>query len=261
MHFALLPKPHRLGLIILFSLLVLIGLSRIYSDDKQVALEQNIETLITSAHLINAKDTVKIAQPPVATFTENLQPNALPLEAPTTISDANTVIPSNITVASKIEQHLTPLKETATQTPPPIGNTTTIIQKVKSGDTLAGVFQRASVPSKYMYHLLHNHEKAKVLARIFPGHKLKFVLDEDKILIALHHIKSALTEAIFTRTGPNYEFTSIVREPEIRLVRTEGVIRHSLYSAAKEGTFVSVPARIQIPENINEQFIVELYSK
>lgn len=29
----------------------------------------------------------------------------------------------------------------------------------------------------------------------------------------------------------------------------------------KEGTFVSVPGRIQIPENINEQLIVELYSK
>lgn len=29
----------------------------------------------------------------------------------------------------------------------------------------------------------------------------------------------------------------------------------------KEGTFVSVPQRIQIPEVINEQFIVELYSK
>jgi len=29
----------------------------------------------------------------------------------------------------------------------------------------------------------------------------------------------------------------------------------------KQGTFVSVPGRIQIPENINEQFIVELYSK
>ncbi|WP_299129635.1 30S ribosomal protein S4 [uncultured Winogradskyella sp.] len=28
-----------------------------------------------------------------------------------------------------------------------------------------------------------------------------------------------------------------------------------------EGTYVSVPARIQIPEQINEQFIVELYSK
>lgn len=32
-------------------------------------------------------------------------------------------------------------------------------------------------------------------------------------------------------------------------------------SEKKEGTFVSVPARIQIPENINEQLIVELYSK
>ncbi|MDX1278290.1 30S ribosomal protein S4 [Oceanihabitans sediminis] len=29
----------------------------------------------------------------------------------------------------------------------------------------------------------------------------------------------------------------------------------------KEGTFVSVPQRIQIPENINDQLIVELYSK
>ncbi len=29
----------------------------------------------------------------------------------------------------------------------------------------------------------------------------------------------------------------------------------------KEGTYVSIPARIQIPEQINEQFIVELYSK
>lgn len=29
----------------------------------------------------------------------------------------------------------------------------------------------------------------------------------------------------------------------------------------KEGTFVKVPERVQIPEKINEQFIVELYSK
>ena len=29
----------------------------------------------------------------------------------------------------------------------------------------------------------------------------------------------------------------------------------------KSGTYVYVPARLQIPENINEQFIVELYSK
>ena len=32
-------------------------------------------------------------------------------------------------------------------------------------------------------------------------------------------------------------------------------------SETMQGTYVSVPSRIQIPENINEQFIVELYSK
>jgi len=32
-------------------------------------------------------------------------------------------------------------------------------------------------------------------------------------------------------------------------------------TATKEGTFVSVPVRLQIPENIKEQLIVELYSK
>ena len=32
-------------------------------------------------------------------------------------------------------------------------------------------------------------------------------------------------------------------------------------SDLKEGTFVSVPARLQIPENIKEQLIVELYNK
>lgn len=32
-------------------------------------------------------------------------------------------------------------------------------------------------------------------------------------------------------------------------------------NAQMEGTFVSVPARIQIPENIKEQLIVELYNK
>lgn len=29
----------------------------------------------------------------------------------------------------------------------------------------------------------------------------------------------------------------------------------------KQGTYIAIPERIQIPENINEQFIVELYSK
>ena len=60
-----------------------------------------------------------------------------------------------------------------------------------------------------------------------------------------------------------------VREKSKSLEAIEGALVNSsaIYewitfdNDTKSGTFVSVPARIQIPENINEQFIVELYSK
>ena len=60
-----------------------------------------------------------------------------------------------------------------------------------------------------------------------------------------------------------------VREKSKSLVAIEDSLanRSDVYewlswnSDTKEGNFVSVPERIQIPENIKEQLIVELYSK
>jgi small subunit ribosomal protein S4 len=60
-----------------------------------------------------------------------------------------------------------------------------------------------------------------------------------------------------------------VREKSKSLVAIENALatKSTVYewltwnSEVLEGRFVSVPERIQIPENINEQFIVELYSK
>ncbi len=46
------------------------------------------------------------------------------------------------------------------------------------------------------------------------------------------------------------------------LQNTENVYEWITWNSEKmEGTYVSIPQRIQIPENINEQLIVELYSK
>jgi small subunit ribosomal protein S4 len=60
-----------------------------------------------------------------------------------------------------------------------------------------------------------------------------------------------------------------VREKSKSLVAIEDSIatKSNVYewltwnSETLEGRFVSVPERVQIPENINEQFIAELYSK
>ena len=49
---------------------------------------------------------------------------------------------------------------------------------------------------------------------------------------------------------------------ESSLANTSNVFEWMTFNTAtKEGTFVSVPVRLQIPENIKEQLIVELYSK
>ena len=107
-------------------------------------------------------------------------------------------------------------------------------EKVKSGDTLAHVFKRAGVDAKYMYHLLHGHKKAKSLARIYPGHELTFTQDENGKLLSLEHAESQLSKQVFTRVDDSYEHETIERTPDIKLVRTEGTITHSLYGAAKE---------------------------
>ena len=45
------------------------------------------------------------------------------------------------------------------------------------------------------------------------------------------------------------------------LLHLENILGLSVNQADMKGTFVSVPERDQIPENIQERLIVELYSK
>ncbi len=60
-----------------------------------------------------------------------------------------------------------------------------------------------------------------------------------------------------------------IREKSKSLVAIESSLANSsnvyewitFNNATKEGTFVTIPVRLQIPENIKEQLIVELYSK
>jgi small subunit ribosomal protein S4 len=55
----------------------------------------------------------------------------------------------------------------------------------------------------------------------------------------------------------NLNFRAIERS----LSNLKSVYEWITWNNDTEGTFVSVPARLQIPENIKEQLIVELYNK
>ncbi len=224
--FALLPKPHRLGLITLCGLLIVVGLTRTQSSKEQPIPIHNVSILATSAHASPINEYAQASALNMLNVTQPSIDNSADTDASTDI-DISQAKPTNI------EHILNPLavQQIVTQ---PVDKNTYHTETVNKGDTLAAVFKRAGVNAKYMYHLLHNHKEAKSLAKIFPGHQLKFVSDDKGKLIALHHIKDALNKQVFTRNEANYDHEEIVREPEIRLARTEGTITHSLYAAAKE---------------------------
>lgn len=209
----LLPRFHQVGLAALCATLTVLALNQNDSNATDsfddITLVARAEASALPAAMLSTPNADASA---VVAIASDLTPihNELPAKAAIAAVEA--------ALASEPEQ--TPLQQT--------------IETVKSGDTLAHVFKRAGVDAKYMYHLLHGHKAAKSLARIYPGHQLTFIQDETGKLLSLEHAENRLVKQVFTRTEDAYEHTTIERTPDIKLVRTDGIITHSLYSAAKE---------------------------
>ncbi|HEY7772358.1 MAG TPA: peptidoglycan DD-metalloendopeptidase family protein [Marinagarivorans sp.] len=216
--FSSLPKYHRIGIIVLCGALISVGLGNLgeQGSDGTLAPSSSGSILASTAHAASLQQSSVLGQASaiVMEANEDLDPQVLASELPTQ------------TAISTVEQALSPAPEQSLYV--------NIEESVKKGDFLETVFKRAKVDTKYMYHLLHGHPKAKSLAKIFPGHKLLFVLDSDGKLVELQHIEDALHKQVFTRTSDGYEWATVALEPEIRLVKTSGTITHSLYGAAKE---------------------------
>ena len=219
--FSSLPKYHRIGIIVLCGALISVGLGNIGSNNagNTLGASSSGSILASAAHAASLQQSSTLGQASSIFIgaAEGSNEEIQEVLASETPSQA---------AISAIEQALLPTPEQSTYVQ--------IEETVKSGDFLETVFKRANVENKYMYHLLHGHAEAKSLAKIFPGHKLRFVLDTQGKLVELHHIEDDLHKQVFTRLGDGYEHSIIALEPEVRLVRTSGTITHSLYGAAKE---------------------------
>lgn len=103
---------------------------------------------------------------------------------------------------------------------------------VKSGDTLSTLFQRAGFTDKDMYSLVNSGREAKKLAKLYPGRKLIFSVNDDGKLQSLVHRIDALRSEIFTATeAGGYEYSMIEKKPDIKQAVRTGVIKSSLYKA------------------------------
>lgn len=231
--FLLLPNLHKYGIFFLCGLLTLLGFSQSKDSEKITAYVQTSSILGSPAHAASISLPVLKSDEAKHIIKDQGQVNQLQksnIDSHKALAAQHITKPAQKSLEpSAFEEEAIPVEKANTRETNKV-----ITETVQKNDTLSKVFQRAGVANSQMYRLLNSHKKAKELARIYPGHKLKFTTNIDGNLITLNYIKSSLEQHVFTKIDDRFEFEEIIRKPEIRIVRTEGVITHSLYGAAKK---------------------------
>lgn len=105
---------------------------------------------------------------------------------------------------------------------------------IKSGDSLARIFQEQSIPSRQLHDILASGEIAKKLTRIYPGQILRLRTTTEGELLELRYEIDALNQVQITHTDSGYHPELVVREPEHRVMRVAGKIDSSLFLAAQK---------------------------
>ena len=127
-------------------------------------------------------------------------------------------------------------QNTAVDIAPPqviLETTPWVEMEVRKGDNLSKIFQRASLPAKDVYNLVHSNSDSASLLKLYPGQKLTLQLDSDGQLTALKYIETEFQTTLFERDGDKFTTTKILREPDVRQNYSSAVISSSLYRAAQ----------------------------
>ncbi|WP_237068621.1 peptidoglycan DD-metalloendopeptidase family protein [Microbulbifer guangxiensis] len=107
--------------------------------------------------------------------------------------------------------------------------------EVRNGDTLSDLFKRAGVDAAEMYKLLSSGKEARGLARLTPGEKLTFHIDNDGSLASLELHRDRLNLVEFTREDSGaFRYAAYQREADSYSAYREAEIDSSLFMAGSE---------------------------
>lgn len=146
--------------------------------------------------------------------------HALPVKLTAVTHDNAETSPAQTAVPEKVESD-TPLSERTL--------------KVKNGDTLSDLFQRAGVSAAEMYELLSSGDEAQQLAKLNPGEQLTFHIDSSGALLSLEVHRDRLNLVEFSR-GDSGAYRHILhqRQPDSYTAYREGEIDSSLFVDGSE---------------------------
>ena len=104
--------------------------------------------------------------------------------------------------------------------------------KVKSGESLAVVFDKVGLSPGALYRLVNADEGTKSLTSLRPGDILKFGFDENNKLIQLIQPKSATDTLVVTRAGDTYHSSQESKTVDTQLNFAQAIITSSFWNAA-----------------------------
>jgi murein DD-endopeptidase MepM/ murein hydrolase activator NlpD len=117
---------------------------------------------------------------------------------------------------------------------------------IKSGDTLASIFDSAGLPARTTYAIASLNEQTKSLRYIKPGQKIHILRDDTNRLRQMKYVPD-ITKTLSIQRNENQSFTSKITNFQLDAypVFREGIISSSLFEAAAES-------------NIPESVVMEL---
>lgn len=124
----------------------------------------------------------------------------------------------------------TGMAETETTTTPPEPSWQTI--KVKRGDNLSLIFDRMHLSPQELYKIVSIGEETTILKHLKPNRELRFQIEDNRLAKLEYDID--LTNVLrVTREGDKFSAETLGTELETRVAEGSGIIKHSLFLAAR----------------------------
>ena len=107
---------------------------------------------------------------------------------------------------------------------------------IKSGDTLASIFNAAGLPAATTHAIASLNDQTKTLRHIQPGQKVHLLLDDVNGLRKMKYVPD-ITKTLSIQRNEDQTFSSQIINYQLDAIPTfrEGVIESSLFEAAAEG--------------------------
>ncbi len=217
------PAPRRYGYLLLAGMITLIAFALLSGKSEPARALQNTTPVvasqdsITEALALPQQDTLESVPAP------ELQPENSVVETPA--------------VTAKAAPVSTPAPEPAPETSAAVpakthGNWHEVT--VKSGDSLATIFNRLDISAQQLHALLEQGGATHNLKKIYPGQKLHLLTDKEQGLLKLSYPIDKLSTLNVTRDGDTFDISTTHRTPERREVSTSAIIDSSLFLAANK---------------------------